>query len=235
MLAKFIIVTLSLCGGGAMHANTTTANNHLALTPPRGFSTWNAFPVHSIDEGTARRYLAGLVDAGLPALGYKYFIVDEPCFTGRDAATGELLENRTTWPGGLKAFGAELRAAGMELGVSQPPSCCTRTPRPTPRLNPLAPASPPPLPSPRSTSDLHVRRAEDVRRLRRERGARGAGRGDIRLVGRQVPQGGQLLAQLHGSGRRAERHGVRPDAVDALRHGDREAASAHGVQHRVQL
>ena len=39
MLAKFIIVTLSLCGGGAMHANTTTANNHLALTPPRGFST----------------------------------------------------------------------------------------------------------------------------------------------------------------------------------------------------
>ena len=30
----------------------------VALTPPRGFSTWNAFPVHSIEEGTAYSYVA---------------------------------------------------------------------------------------------------------------------------------------------------------------------------------
>ena len=60
--------------------------------------------------------MAGLVKSGLNKKGYKYFIVDEPCFTGRDA-DGTLKENRTTWPNGLKAFGADLRSNGMALGV----------------------------------------------------------------------------------------------------------------------
>jgi hypothetical protein len=58
----------------------------------------------------------GLVKYGLNKLNYTYFIVDEPCFTGR-AADGTLLENKTTWPTGLKAFGAELRSHGMKLGI----------------------------------------------------------------------------------------------------------------------
>ena len=48
-----------------------------------------------------RGRLQGLVKAGLPALNYTYFVVDEPCFVGR-AADGTLLENKTTWPNGLK-------------------------------------------------------------------------------------------------------------------------------------
>jgi hypothetical protein len=74
----------------------------MALTPPRGFSTWNAWPDrmkgasgNSIDHATASRYLKGMVDNGLNKLGYEYFIVDEPCFVGRDA-NGELIENKTT-------------------------------------------------------------------------------------------------------------------------------------------
>ena len=58
--------------------------------------------------------------AGLHKLGYTYFIIDEPCFTGRDPASGQLLENKTTWPNGLKSFGAELRANGMKLGMCVP-------------------------------------------------------------------------------------------------------------------
>eukprot|EP00041_Stephanoeca_diplocostata_P003081 m.31727 g.31727 ORF g.31727 m.31727 type:complete len:382 (-) comp14025_c0_seq3:1217-2362(-) len=71
---------------------------------------------NSIDEATARRYMTGLVQAGLNKLNYTYFIIDEPCFVGRDA-NGTLLENRTTWPNGLKSFGAELRSHGMKLGI----------------------------------------------------------------------------------------------------------------------
>lgn len=78
--------------------------------------TGNAFPVHSIDEATSRRYLQGILQWGLHKLNYTYFIVDEPCFTGRDA-DGVLIENKTTWPHGLKAFGQELRSHGMALGV----------------------------------------------------------------------------------------------------------------------
>ena len=72
-------------------------DNGVARTPPRGFSTWNAFPVHSIDENTARRYMQGLIKHGLNKLNYTYFVVDEPCFTGRDE-NGVLIENKTTWP-----------------------------------------------------------------------------------------------------------------------------------------
>ena len=72
-------------------------DNGVARTPPRGFSTWNAFPVHSIDEKTARRYMQGLIKHGLNRLNYTYFVVDEPCFTGRDK-NGVLIENETTWP-----------------------------------------------------------------------------------------------------------------------------------------
>lgn len=47
---------------------------------------------------------------------YTYFIVDEPCFAGRDA-DGNLIENKTTWPTGLKKFGEALRSYGMKLGT----------------------------------------------------------------------------------------------------------------------
>ena len=64
--------------------------NGLATTPPRGFSTWQQWPDemqaahgHSVTEATCRSYLRGLVNHGLPALNYTYFIVDEPCFTGQ--------------------------------------------------------------------------------------------------------------------------------------------------------
>eukprot|EP01051_Picozoa_sp_SAG22_P011110 SAG22_NODE_1045_length_5866_cov_1.781516_3_plen_332_part_00 len=108
-----------------------------ALTPPRGFSTWNQWPDGgcdgtltdeypcmkmqgasggSVTEAMSRRYMKGMVAAGLNQMNYTYFIIDEPCFIGRDA-NGELLENKTTWPTGLKAFGAELRSHGMKLGI----------------------------------------------------------------------------------------------------------------------
>eukprot|EP00937_MAST-01D_sp_MAST-1D-sp2_P004890 g4890.t1 len=98
-------------------ATRTLALSPPALTPPRGFSTWNAYPTIGIPEATCYRYLDALVKHGLPSLNYTYFIVDEPCFAGRDPVTGELVENKTTWPNGLKAFGAALRAHGMKLGT----------------------------------------------------------------------------------------------------------------------
>jgi hypothetical protein len=40
------------------------SNNGQALTPPRGFSTWNAFSVIGIDEATCYRYMDALVKHG---------------------------------------------------------------------------------------------------------------------------------------------------------------------------
>ena len=115
------VVVLAVAAANFLCADAL--QNGLALTPPRGFSTWNQWPDemkaasgHSITERLARQYMNGMVAVGLNKLNYTYFIVDEPCFIGR-AADGTLLENKTTWPNGLKSFGAELRSHGMKLGI----------------------------------------------------------------------------------------------------------------------
>lgn len=57
-----------------------------------------------------------MVEKGLVKAGYTVFIVDEPCFAGRDAG-GSLMANSTTWPSGFKAFASYLEERGMELGI----------------------------------------------------------------------------------------------------------------------
>jgi|EP01047_Picozoa_sp_COSAG01_P023516 alpha-galactosidase len=94
--------------------------------PPRGYSTWQWNPgthwgkgqgqYNAVDEVTARAQADAMVEKGLAAKGYNVFIVDEPCFAGRNAV-GELQPNTTTWPSGFKAFGDYLRARGISLGI----------------------------------------------------------------------------------------------------------------------
>lgn len=47
-------------------------DNGVAKTPPRGFSTWNAFPVHSIDEATCYSYMNSIVQQVI--FYYLYFL-----------------------------------------------------------------------------------------------------------------------------------------------------------------
>jgi alpha-galactosidase len=94
--------------------------------PPLGYSTWQWFPgskwgkkqgqYNSVDEATCRAQADAMVEKGLVAAGYNVFVVDEPCFAGRDAS-GILLANKTTWPSGFAAFGKYLADRGMQLGI----------------------------------------------------------------------------------------------------------------------
>jgi alpha-galactosidase len=93
------------------------ASTQLAPTPTKGFSTWNFFNRKGIGEKECMALADALVDTGLVDAGYTTFIVDEPCFTGRDSTTGVLLENRTTWPNGLKKFSEYLTQRNMTLGI----------------------------------------------------------------------------------------------------------------------
>ena len=53
MAAKVAVLVLVL----AAHQKATVSalDNGVALTPPRGFSTWNAYPTTGISEATSRR------------------------------------------------------------------------------------------------------------------------------------------------------------------------------------
>ena len=94
--------------------------------PPLGYSTWQWFPgthwgtkmgqYNSVDEVTCRVQADAMVAKGLVKKGYTVFVVDEPCFAGRDSS-GELVANKTTWPSGFAAFGQYLKERGMQLGI----------------------------------------------------------------------------------------------------------------------
>lgn len=94
--------------------------------PPLGYSTWQwATGSHwgtkqgqytSVNESTCRAQADAMVEKGLVAAGYTVFVVDEPCFAGRDSS-GALVANKTTWPSGFAAFGKYLSDRGMQLGI----------------------------------------------------------------------------------------------------------------------
>lgn len=50
-------------------------DNGLALTPPMGYNTWNAFH-EEIDETMIRESAEILISSGLAAAGYTYFNLD---------------------------------------------------------------------------------------------------------------------------------------------------------------
>ena len=95
----------------------------LAPDPPAPAGTWQWFPgthwgqgqgqYNAVDEATCRAQADAMVEKGLVAAGYTVFIVDEPCFAGRDASSGALLPNSTTWPNGFAPFGKYLAERGM--------------------------------------------------------------------------------------------------------------------------
>lgn len=112
----------SLCSAGAVLG----LPDGLARTPPRGFATWNVWPfarhqrVHAVNESQCHHWAQAIADSGLAAAGYNFFLVQEPCFGGRDNATGELLESgdfARRWPKGMAAFGRFLNERGMRLGI----------------------------------------------------------------------------------------------------------------------
>jgi alpha-galactosidase len=117
---------LSLCTAAALLAPLASAAAPPLPAPPMGYSTWQWFPgshwgkglgqYSSVDEKTCRAQADAMVAQGLVAKGYNVFVVDEPCFAGRDN-TGELVANSTTWPSGFAAFGKYLKDRGMQLGI----------------------------------------------------------------------------------------------------------------------
>lgn len=50
-------------------------NNGLALTPPMGYNTWNAFH-DEINETLIYHAADALVELGLAAAGYEYIVID---------------------------------------------------------------------------------------------------------------------------------------------------------------
>ncbi len=87
--------------------------------PTMGWNSWNHFAC-KIDETLARGIADGMVAGGpnsLLAVGYDVLTLDD-CWSVpyRDAA-GDLTNNPTTFPGGMKALGDYIHARGLRYGL----------------------------------------------------------------------------------------------------------------------
>ena len=91
--------------------------DHLAATPPMGWSSWNKFAEH-IDDPTVRAMADWLVTSGLREVGYVYLNIDDGWQGERDA-NGALHPNQR-FPD-MKALAAYVHARGLKLGIYSSP------------------------------------------------------------------------------------------------------------------
>lgn len=89
----------------------------LALTPPMGWSSWNAFGMAISDE-RVRQIADALVSSGLAAHGYQYVNIDAGWGKTRDE-NGEFVPNEK-FPD-MKALAGYVHSKGLKLGIYSSP------------------------------------------------------------------------------------------------------------------
>ncbi|QXT37553.1 glycoside hydrolase family 27 protein [Sphingomonas sanguinis] len=89
--------------------------NGLAQTPPMGWNSWNKFACN-VNEAVIRKTADAMASNGMKAAGYEYIVIDD-CWHGTRDANGFITEDRTRFPGGMKALGDYIHAKGLKFGI----------------------------------------------------------------------------------------------------------------------
>lgn len=90
-------------------------NNTIGLTPPMGYSTWNAVRFNISDQ-LIRDVADSMVSTGLLELGYEYINIDDGWQGGRDA-NGNIYADKTKFPQGMKALADYVHSKGLKIGI----------------------------------------------------------------------------------------------------------------------
>ncbi|MNK16835.1 Alpha-galactosidase A precursor [compost metagenome] len=86
-----------------------------AKPPIMGWSSWNSFRIH-IDEKLIREQADAMITTGLHDAGYNYINVDDGYFGGRDVE-GNLYEDRSKFPNGMRALSNYIHSKGLKAGL----------------------------------------------------------------------------------------------------------------------
>ncbi len=114
------VVTLTASGphGSTTRELTIVAGDHqLALTPPMGWNSWNAWG-RSVDDAKVREAVDAMVSSGLAAHGYRYIVIDDGWEGARDA--NGVLHPNEKFPD-MKALAEYVHAKGLQLGIYSSP------------------------------------------------------------------------------------------------------------------
>lgn len=100
---------------GAPGQDQTRTANGLALTPPMGWNSWNKFACN-VNEKVIRDTADAIASNGMKEAGYQFVVIDD-CWHGPRDANGFITEDKTRFPGGLKALGDYIHAKGLKFGI----------------------------------------------------------------------------------------------------------------------
>ncbi len=88
----------------------------LALTPPMGWNSWNAFET-DIDEQKIRAIADAMVSSGMRDAGYVYLVLDDGWMAKERDNAGRLLADPEKFPNGMKSIGDYLHGKGLKFGI----------------------------------------------------------------------------------------------------------------------
>ncbi|MHC4166130.1 MAG: NPCBM/NEW2 domain-containing protein [Planctomycetota bacterium] len=88
----------------------------LALTPPMGWNSWNAFET-DIDEQKIRQIADAMVDSGMRDAGYTYLVLDDGWMASSRDGNGNLVADPNKFPSGMKAIGDYIHSKGLKFGI----------------------------------------------------------------------------------------------------------------------
>lgn len=108
--------------GAASRTWTLEAGDKLALTPPMGWNSWNAFGVN-VSDAQVRATARILVESGLAAKGWSSVNIDDGWQAAARAKDGELPGNER-FPD-MAALGRYLHGLGLRFGIYSSPGPAT--------------------------------------------------------------------------------------------------------------
>jgi alpha-galactosidase len=88
----------------------------LALTPPMGFNSWNAFEA-KIDEAKIKAIADIMVSSGMRDAGYAYLVLDDGWMAAERDSAGNLQADPVKFPSGMKAIGDYIHSKGLLYGI----------------------------------------------------------------------------------------------------------------------
>jgi len=99
-------------------AQALNGGGGLAMTPPMGWNSWNAFE-KEIDEEKIKAIADAMVTSGMRDAGYTYLVLDDAWMASERDADGRLVADPNKFPGGMKAIGDYIHSKGLKYGIYQ--------------------------------------------------------------------------------------------------------------------
>lgn len=91
-------------------------NNGVALTPPMGWSSWNAFR-ENIDEKQIYDTAKAMKQSGLLEAGYNYVNLDDCWHSSQRDSNGRLQGDLSNFPRGIKPLVEDINDLGFKVGI----------------------------------------------------------------------------------------------------------------------